>query len=81
MDSPSILGSPTSGSAASGGSPRKRLMRSRNSAKSSRLNALSSDSMGTLCRTLAKPAAGAAPTRSDGPPGAASPGKRASMAA
>ena len=37
-------------------------MRSTNSATSSSLNALPSDSIGTACRTFAKPREGAAPT-------------------
>ena len=41
-------------------------MRSTKSTTSSSAKALSSDSIGTACRTLAKPRAGAAPTLRDG---------------
>ena len=41
-------------------------MPAKKSRTSSSAKALSSDSIGMLCVTLAKPAAGAAPTRSDG---------------
>ena len=44
----------------------KRRTRATKSATSSSLKALSSDSIGTACRTLAKPPAGAAPTRAMG---------------
>ena len=55
-------------------------MRSMNSSTSAALNALSSDSIGTSWRSLAKPAAGAAPTRRVGESARISCGKRRSIA-
>ena len=56
-------------------------MRAKNSSTSPASKALESDSMGTACLTLAKPPAGAAPTRFDGLSGRTSSGKRSSIAA
>ena len=55
-------------------------MRSTNSATSSSLKALSSESIGTAWRTLANPRAGCAPTRRDGESARTRAGKRASIA-
>ena len=56
-------------------------MRAQNSEKSSGAKALSSDSIGTRWRTLAKPLLGAAPTRRLGLSGRTRCGKSASIAA
>jgi len=80
IDSPSIFGSPTKAGVSSF-RPRKRRARAQNSAKSVASKALSSESMGTPWRTLAKPVAGAAPTLCEGESGRTREGKRASMAA
>ena len=81
MESPSILGSAVSSTAASAASPRKRRTRAMKSITSSSLKALPSESIGTAWRTLPKASTGAAPTRLDGLSGRTSSGKRASMAA
>ncbi len=55
-------------------------MRWTNSSTSSPAKALPSESMGTACRTLENPAAGAAPTFCDGLSPRFSSGKRSSIA-
>src|SRR6267142_2435615 len=57
MDRPSIFGSAVKTIASSAGRRRKRRMRSTKSRTSSSPNALSSESIGTACRTLANPRA------------------------
>ena len=63
MESPSILGSAVSSTAASAASPRKRRTRAMKSTTSSSVKALPSESIGTAWRTLPKASTGAAPTR------------------
>ena len=81
MESPSIFGSPMKGRGSVSANPRKRRTRAANSKKPSAENTLSSDSIGTRCRTLPNAPAGAAPTRADGLSARTSAGNRASIAA
>ena len=64
------MGSATSASGVPSGRSKKRRTRRRNSTTSAPSKALSSDSIGTRCRTLPKSATGGAPTRWDGLSGA-----------
>src|SRR3569623_1291025 len=59
MDRPSIFGSAEKSSLSVSSSLRKRRMRPTKSATSSSAKALSSDSIGTACRTMATPRGGA----------------------
>ena len=68
-------------SARSSGRRKKLRMLAKKSRTSCSAKALSSDSIGVLCVTFAKLAAGAMPTRSDGLSARFSAGKRASIAA
>ena len=68
-------------SARSSGRRKKLRTPAKKSRTSCSAKALSSDSIGVLCVTFAKLAAGAAPTRSDGLSARISSGKRASIAA
>ena len=69
MDRPSIFGSATNSRRASAGRPRNRRARAQNSENSSAFIALSSESIGTRWRSLAKPLSGRSPTILEGESG------------
>jgi len=79
QDRPSIFGSAVKITFSSFAKRRNRRTRSTNSATSASENALPSDSIATLWRTLANFCEGCAPTRREGESSRTSSGKRASI--